>query len=480
MAESWRPTDEGAAPERLREISAPDPFWDEPPPAPRGAPTPPSRFMRGVISAVSAFTMLTLVLGVVVLLRRPAIPYARALPTASITTPTPIPPMLQWRKMALPGGVMIGVGSVPGSSPSGTGAADAPYAALAVAPSNGAIAYLCATPTTGAPKLWRTLDAGQRWSPLPSPPDGGFVFCSLLIDQNNPLNALASFSIAPDPTPSQISSDYPATYALLDGAQQWQQLNGGPYASSTMSHFASWNGSYYATITLSTPTSLQSTLSVSTDGLRSWQPIDRQIVVGDTMAPPGEQGEVNFWVNSVTGVLLAQTYNSTRTGELWKSVDHGANWREVALPPSPVSEHGEAGSWVTGATLWVEQLASGQAFQLCAWYTEKLFNGVAPLYCSNNDGQKWIKRVGGPSSGSTNVYGLTPDGALLVRDATTYTLLPVNDALLRTPINLGSTPSAVASVYLSFDFGLTARGMVLWQPDGWQSVYVAQYTLPDE
>ena len=479
MADTRRPDGDSAGAARLREVSAPDNFWDDTPPAPVGAPTPPSRFLRGVVSVVTVFTVLLLLLGAVTLLHRPGIPGPHALPTSSISTPTPTPPTLVWRQATLPPGVMIGVGSVPGSSPSGTGAADAPYAALAVAPSNGAIAYLCTAPTTGAPKLWRTLDAGQTWAPLPSPPDGGFVFCSLLIDQNNPLNVLASFSITPDPTASQVSSGYPSTYALLAGAPQWQQLNGGPYAFSTTSHFASWQGNYYATITISTPTSLQSTLSVSTDGMRSWQPIDRQIIVGDTLAHPGELGEVGFWVNSVTGALLAQTYNSTRTGELWMSVDHGVNWREVVLPPSPVSEKGETGDWVTGAALWVQQLASGRAFQLCASYTEKSFNGDDPFYCSNNGGQTWTK-TSGLYGGGTDVYGLMPDGTLLVRDGTMYTLLPVNDSLLQTPINLGSTPSSVAQVYLSYAFGLTTRGMVLWQPDGEASVYVASYTLPDE
>ncbi len=438
--------------------------------------------MRGAASVVTLFAVAALLVGAALLLRRPTSPGAPAshhipLPTPT-STPSP-PPPLAWQKEPLPAGVLLSVGAAPGAASGNSGSASAttPNAAFAIAPSNGNIAYICDTPATGAPQLWRTLDAGQAWAPLPGLPNVGYVTCGLLIDQNDPLTVLASFATTPNLNSIEVTSGYATTYALFDGAAQWQPLDGGPVAFDSMSQFASWHGTYYATISVATPTSLQSTLSVSTDHMQTWQAIDRQIVVGDQMAPSGETGEVGFWVNSTTGALLAQTYNEARPGELWASADHGATWNAVVLPPSPVSEAGETNNSVTGASVFVQQPTTGQAFQLCAWYTEKLYAGVDPFYCSRDGGRTWAKR-GAPDGGGVYVYGLMANGMLLERDGASFYLLPANDPNAHTGLAIGSLPLSVATVYYANTFGATPTGMTLWQFDGEQSVFVAQYTLP--
>ncbi len=445
--------------------------------APREA-TPsqrPSHFARGAASVVTLFVVLLVVVGAATILRRPGsagaflpLPTPTAHATAVASTATPQIPMLTWRKESLPANAFTGAGA--GQSPF---AADA---AFAVAPSNGDVAYICQTPATGAPHVWRTLDAGQSWTKLPDPPDGGFQSCGLLIDQNDSMDPLVSFATVPYLSDIQISSGYAATYTLVAGGAQWRQLNGGPVAFNNVSQFASWHGDYYATFGSSTPTSLQSTLSVSTDGMRTWRPIDHQIVVGDTLAPSGETGEIAFWVQPVTGALLAKTYNSVRTGELWYSSDQGANWQEVVLPPSPVSEVGETGDWVTGASIWAQYLTAGQTFQICVWFTEGRDRGAKSFYCSHNRGQTWVKAVS-PQAGIDLPLLMLTDGALLAESGPDYFLTPGCDPHLATERDIGSLPASILSGNSILEQGATARGVTIWQPDSALALYVAQYSV---
>lgn len=432
-----------------------------------------NRFTRGLASAASLVAMLALVLGAVALFHRA--------PGTGVVYKSGD---LSWRKVAVPAGVLLPattnygpiVVRTMGHSSAPTPISPLvvyPNASLTVAPSNGDVAYICELPSRGAPKLWRTDDAGQQWTPLPALANDGYKSCGVLVDQNDPFTALVSFSKEAHPTPQSVYS----TYALLDGVKQWQRLDGGPVADETLSHLASWHGDYYATITVSTATTLRSNLSVSTDHMQTWHAIDQQIITGDTLNPPGEYGEVGFWVNPTTGALLAVTYNSTRTGGQWLSVDHGANWREVVLPPSPISEVGETGSWVTGASLWVQQPAIGQEFRLCAWFSER-GTAATTFYCSQDSGRTWTRRPA-PQSGISLPAILLADGSILTQRYTGYYLNAGDATGLPASRFLGRNPFAGMISVISSGLGPTSRGVTFWQPADGHSEYVAQYTLPD-
>jgi hypothetical protein len=346
-------------------------------------------------------------------------------------------------------------------------------ARLTVAPSNGNVAYISEIPSKGAPLLWRTTDAGQRWTPLPSPPDHRYTSGNLMIDQNDPLTVIASFTSG-DATSASALYD---TYASIDGSQQWRPVYGRPVASDSSGSLSSWKGVYYVTLLTTSPNGFfRSDLLASTDQMGSWHAIDAQIIAKDTLAPTGEVGVANFWVNPTTGALLAQTYNSTRTGELWMSEDHGASWSKVMLPPSPVSEVGETSNWVTGALLWVAQPIVGPDFHLCAWFTEGPNSANFRFYCSSDSGRTWTRRP------SLQVGALFPtlmlaDGALLSQNSSGFYLEPGADTQLTTTRHLGSVPGSGSIVGVSPSLGATARGVTFWQTTDANRLYVAQYSL---
>ena len=460
---------------------------ETPPPLRRNAPpTRRNHFTRGLASVASLVAVLALVLGAVALFHRAPGPGAEpgAIHSGALT----------WRPVALPAGVRVantyatttGVATshaTPGAftyhllTPTEQANAD-----LIVAPSNGNVAYISEVAAEGAPLLWRTTDAGAQWTRLPSPPNRGYKSGHLIIDQNDALTLIASYTTAASPY-AQNAYD---TYALINGSRQWLPIYGRPVTSDGLGALASWQGVYYSTLLIDAPNGFfRSDLLASTDGMRSWHAIDGQIIAKDRLAPTGEIGVSRFWVNPTTGALLAATYNETRTGGLWMSVDHGVNWSEVELPPSPVSEVGETNNRVTGAILWVQSPTVGESFRLCAWYTETPNSDTQTFYCSRDSGKTWTRRT--PTSASQNLdftYVLLPDGAGIGMTTTALYLNPQDDAHLTRPRFIGALPNPQRGPWDGGPWdgalwGVTAHGVSFWAANTANVLYVAQYTLPD-
>jgi len=438
-----------------------------------------SRIARGVASALSLVAALALVVGALALFHRApgAGTGPRAIHTGALT----------WQPVALPAGVRLvnGAGqTIRASAPRGTPgiatyhlvtSADFANADLLVALSNGNVAYISEVPAKGAPLLWRTTDAGMHWTQLPSPPNHGYKSGHLIIDQIDPLTVIAAYTVAATPN-GQTKYD---AYALLNGSRNWLSIYGGPVTSDGMGYLASWHGVYYSTLITTFPNGFfRSDLLASADGMRSWHAIDQQIIARDRLAPTGETGIANFWVNPTTGALLAATYNETRAGELWMSVDHGANWSEVILPPSPVSEVGETNNDVTGASLWVQAPPVGDSFRLCAWFTEKISSQAENFYCSRDSGKTWMRRT--PTSQFLDLSTiLAPDGAGIGQTTTSLYLYPQDDTRLTHPRLIGGLPDPHGSPWDGARWGVAPRGVVFWAATNANVLYVAQYTLPD-
>lgn len=447
---------------------------------PRGAPRRHSRLMRGVMSAASLVAVLALILGAATLLHRPA---------GQGGAPSVIQSgALTWRLASLPAGVRLvsayatttGVatpsGGAPGSftyhqlTPTARANAD-----LIVAPSNGNVAYIREIPTKGAPIIWRTTDAGRHWIQLPSLPDRGYKSGDLIVDRNDPLTLIAAFTTTAAPS-AQARYD---TYVLIKKSRQWQPIYDGPVSIDGLGNLSDWHGEYFATRLTTSPNGFfRSELLASMDQMRSWHAVDAQIIAKDTLAPTGEVGVSNFWVNPTTGALLATTYNETRTGEVWMSEDQGKTWSEVALPPSPVSEVGETNNWVTGAIISVQSLAIGPYFHLCAWYTERSVNDPNTFYCSNDSGATWTHRPLPPLSQDRSST-LTPDGAGIGETTTALSLNPMADEHLTRPRFIGDLPSTKNGNTITALWGVTANSVVFWAMTTANQLYVAQYTLPD-
>ncbi|HUY76239.1 MAG TPA: hypothetical protein VMV29_05685 [Ktedonobacterales bacterium] len=454
---------------------------EAPPPLRRNAPpTRRNRFMRGVASAASLVAVLALVLGAVALFHRaPGTTGPGVIHSGALT----------WQPVSLPAGVRLAnayattTGVAPNHGTPGAFTyhlltpAEEANADLVVAPSNGNVAYISELPTKRAPLLWRTTNAGQHWTPLPSPPNRGYKSGNLLLDQNDPFTLIATYTTAARPS-GQSAYD---AYALLNGSRQWLPIYSGPVTWGGLGNLASWHGVYYSTLITTAPNGFfRSDLLASTDGMRSWNAIDGQIIAKDHLAPTGETGVASFWVNPTTGDLLATTYNETRTGELWMSVDHGANWSEVVLPPSPVSEVGETNNWVTGAILWVQSPPIGESFRLCAGFTEQPSSDAPTFYCSRDSGKTWTKRT--PTSASQNLEltnVLLPNGAGIGITATALYLNPRDDARLTSPRFISALPDAHGGPWDGARWGVTAHVVTFWAATNANVLYVAQYTLPD-
>ncbi|HEU4784789.1 MAG TPA: hypothetical protein VFS83_15735, partial [Ktedonobacterales bacterium] len=147
---------------------------------------------------------------------------------------------LAWRRVTLPSGVVLTNGEVVtmtngSGTPIISGAvknSPTPNATLQVTPSNGNIAYICQLAGQGNPRIWRTTDAGQHWTSLATLHIIGNVdTCFLRFDANNPLTVIATFVRAAE----NGSAHGRVSYALFDGASQWQALSQGQMIGSVTS-----------------------------------------------------------------------------------------------------------------------------------------------------------------------------------------------------------------------------------------------------
>lgn len=401
---------------------------------------------------------------------------------------------LLWQKVTLPAGVVLADGegvrvTKDGGTPVDTGQPanwPASNATLQVAPSNGAVAYICHITKGGAAKVWRTADAGQQWSLLPAAPGGvqsEYNSCGVAIDANNPDNVVIGLG---------GSANVYTAYALFAGATQWKSLPRG------MGQFASSNDVFYAIGNLGGSGAKERTyyLYVSTDQMQTWQEVNDAPLIAENLVSAkatkwnGVIGVSQVWVQPKTGELLAQTYD----GVLWRSSDQGQHWTRIKLPtlppaaeltPSPGEQIVQGGP--TAAVAFVQQPVANKPFSLCAMIfdQQQIDYNVAPLYCSNDSGQSWTRRPrtavdwgnGKPSSFELP-RAMLGDGELLAWDVQSISIYPGANTSAPAARVIGTIPPPRdANNIPSGIMATTPSGVTLWQPWDPQTLYVAVYNV---
>lgn len=335
------------------------------------------RAMRITALLLNAVVCLALVLSGCASSHKPSKPT----PTVPEPTITPLPANpLTWQPVTMPQGF----------------AADHPATdALAVAPSDGDIAYACFEPagsTTPTPQLWVTLDRATTWTPVALPASLGSVgWCSLLVDAANARTLIVGISmLAPG-----LSDRYSVSF---DGGSSWQSLPLSPDIG--LLSVASHGATTYALEVVATVSGMATTLVASGDHLRSWRAIDKSLTT------PGTQ-VTGFWVNPASGALLAQvttpppaptptvspskataspTPSASATAQpaarqttLWLSANGGSSWSQAQT--------------AVAQQVAAQSSASGQTWRLCAGASDPAGAAANQLACSADGGKTWQKQT---------------------------------------------------------------------------------------
>lgn len=348
-------------------------------------------------------------------------PVATPAATATATSTQPLPPVqgvpLAWQaRAALPAGIHPYPTGFPGRGGQN----------FALAASNGTSAYACDVtpspssgplPTDAVTHVWATHDAGAHWTEaLDIADQSDATSCTVSVDAYDPAMVLASsswaFRTAP-PAPNQS-----ANYVSYDGGDTWQRLPGNQLILQPATMRSDPQNSTYAIHETQPGTGINSPLSmdfaVSRDGLRTWTPIDADIL----HATP-QQTLLRFWLNPGDGALLVETQEAeTENLRLWTSADGGAHWSELA---QTISQATMLGDFV------VQTSSAGAAvpWSICA-ATNPVGAHSTALTCSVDGGRTWTQRPSltlppSESSGSAQgasgpieqVIAIASDGAVL-------------------------------------------------------------------
>jgi hypothetical protein len=327
-------------------------------------------------------------------------------PRGATATPTPIIVVSGWNRATLPTGFTL-------SGPS-----------LAIAPSDGNIAYACVTgedasqnprPGLSTNQIWVTHDRGAHWQRMTDPPGPPINQCFLQVDTLDPSIVYASgrsiplYSTAPAGDPPTLMANGGGEFSAVtfDGGATWQQP--ASLTSSGIEGFATSTsrGITYAVICCSSDPSSGLRLMVSRDGMRTWTPVDAAIVTSG-------QGVSTFLYRPDTGELLAMAYGvNTLDQSLWASGDGGAHWSKL---PSPAT--GEFDIYVT------QPPVRGQPWHLCAETYKPAHSATANqgpptgIVCSDDGGHHWASRpLPEPSPSSFTLLGMSSSGDLVAESS---------------------------------------------------------------
>lgn len=297
------------------------------------------------------------------------------------------------------------------------------FHALAIAPSDGDLAYACAlsAKTQGvsspsaqviAPAIWVTRDRAAHWRKVANLPTSraDINACWLTVDELDP-----SIAVAVVAWPQRITSLTPDTtvsFVTTDGGATWRQLaNDMDYA---ISEFVTQPKITYAYLFAPLAAPLQHNLLASYDGMHVWRPVDQSIV---------ESGQhvQRFWVMPDTREILAEAgIPGTGVTHLWLTHDGGAQWVQL---PSP------------DATYFVVQTpVADQQWHMCAvhYAPSNASNSPQPLpdrlECSEDSGRTWVQRpILAISSGGTG--GHSPGQSTEERGVALIALTHAGDVL---------------------------------------------------
>lgn len=309
-----------------------------------------------------------------------------------------------WHKILLPAGSVVGYGHT-----------------VAVAPSDGRTAYVCAispsaasvsSPSSvsalpsGIARVYLTHDAGTRWQQTAEVPSlrHDINACLVTVDELNPAMAVVVLAWSQVPE-HQLSSSVTASYATFDSGLSWHALTDPNLFA--VAQLATARHTTYAILNSPYTTSPAPQLIASSDSWKTWRPIDHDI------AASGQQVQ-SLWVDPASGAILVQARGNDNTfRHLWLSNNGGASWTTL---PSPQSNLFLARAGLPGAPWYVCGIRSETGAAA----------GPYAVQCSSDGFRTWLHR---PSLNrpTERDFTITADGALLAigdaaRQPTVYRL----------------------------------------------------------
>jgi hypothetical protein len=438
-----------------------------------------SRKMRRMVGATSALAaVLLLALGFAQLFQlRGNVTYHPASTATVQGTPTPLP-------TAAPPSPAVRAASPnwqPGNFPTSGitfGEKSNDILTFGVAATDGATAYACYSKTSQGNSLitlYRTSDRAIHWTQLTQFPASVFQTsdCTVEVDTLDANRVLVGIW-GQDVQNLQEGRYYELTE---DGGATWSKLP----SSDILYGIATVNGRTYAMRdqvigqqSNGLP-KVEHHLSVSTDHLRSWQPIDSGLVaLGKSVSQFWVRPDGELLVEAATVSSSLRQPSSDRT-LLWRTDDSGAHWNLFRLPALGNNDG-------FGAMIVQQPIAGGQPWRICADNVDVSSLRPTGIVCTLDGGKTWTARpylCASAPCGATVAQGfaglsetLTADGSLLMlaSDKTSHV------GLYRLP------PDSSQWQYLgpmtgSIFYIASARGGILWQFAG--GVYVGGFFSGD-
>ena len=346
--------------------------------------------------------------------------------------------------------------------------------AFAVAPSDGQTAYACYSTTDSAGsriRIYRTANRAQTWTLLTtfSAPHVQTSDCTPQVDALDAGRALVSVT-GQDVQTLQTTRWHELTE---DGGATWTKLSydDQPYGIATV------KGQTYALRMQAVGTQpngqpkYEERLVASSDHLRTWRPIDRQLLAMG-------QSVTQFWARPDGALLVTTALDSasfaapltpTATQDqpshngapLWQSADGGGAWN-VLLPPIL------SGDLSMGA-ITVGQPTGQQPWRICARETPPDGRTFVGIICTFDGGQTWSVRpylcASAPCPAVTPI-GFAGDGDTLAADNSLLIMAPdknVRLGLYRLPAHASQWEYlGPANGSNTFFYAPASHGGVLW------------------
>jgi hypothetical protein len=352
--------------------------------------------------------------------------------------------------------------------------------ALAVAPSDGSTAYMCAPGghlTPSIVSVWVTRDRGTHWTRTGSVivDIGGpqqVQYCTLFVDGDQAGTVIVRAGL---PTDGCAGCTIAAPYVTTDFGAHWAPLlgpapRGYPFALATRR--AVTYALFGSPPASASPADL--TFVKGTDGMRTWAPVDIPLRMGSGLAPEQEQ-VFAFWLNPVTGALLAQASNSYFLDEhFWMSAD-GTTWTQLHASPFPFD------------LFVVQQPFTDATWRICGgeqgqWYfgPGQINQHPLDIACTADSGAHWVVRhldsslTSDPNTPYEPV-AIADDGDMLLTISSTLYGFAIGTGGFE---SLGPVPNTTTPVYAA-----GAGDGVLWvgpfnyqpNPDAQGRIFTASY-----
>lgn len=234
---------------------------------------------------------------------------------------------------------------------------------------NAEAAWICTT-TDSATKVWVSTDQAQHWhstTDIKSADAQPQDICIVTADAIDPKTAIVTIYHANDRI---IASAQRITH---DSGQTWSSIDSPlPFAAA----LASYHGTTFALFQQGVQ---YSALVASSGGSHTWHRIDEHM---PTQHPDDGRSVTRFWVNPVTGALLADTLVDPGTAEkLLTSNDNGKTWNTVTWPASY--------STPTSHIFIVQMPIASGFWSICD--TQYTGRTTITLACTWDSGKTWSK-----------------------------------------------------------------------------------------